>query len=367
MPSQPVRPFIAVTSGDPAGIGPEIVARLFGRFRPTGSIALVIGAPTLFEKWGRRFRFRPPVVTSIDEANELVQSAPVSRRARVVLLDTGIRDRYPAGRDSAGGGRHAGTAITLACELANNRSVAGIVTPPVSKKSLNLGHFDFPGHTEMLARYLNAPDCQMMMVRRHLRVVPFTRHEPLRRVAGRLTPERLETCIRVTAAALRKDFRILRPRIAVVGLNPHAGEDGLIGTEDRDVIRPVIERLRAEGIGVSGPYPADSMFQSAPAAARAREAPRAGVARTGRWTTRPRNARYYDAYIAMYHDQGLVPFKMLAQRRGVNVTVGLPVPRTSVDHGTAYDIAGKGVAEPDSLLEAYRLAETMVTPRKKKR
>ncbi|HEU4928348.1 MAG TPA: 4-hydroxythreonine-4-phosphate dehydrogenase PdxA, partial [Candidatus Krumholzibacteria bacterium] len=165
----------------------------------------------------------------------------------------------------------------------------------------------------------------------------------LARVAGELKPNALATCIRVTAQSLERDFRIKRPRIAVAGLNPHAGEDGVIGTEDRDVIKPVVELLRAEGIGASGPFPADAMFQSAPQAVKG---------------TGP-----YHAYIAMYHDQGLVPFKMLAQRRGVNVTVGLPVPRTSVDHGTAYDIAGKGIAEDKSLHEAYMLAETLVGAR----
>jgi 4-hydroxythreonine-4-phosphate dehydrogenase len=347
MPNRVVRPFIAVTSGDPAGVGPEIVARLFGRHRPTGSIALVLGAPGLFDPWQRRFRFKPPVVESVEAARALVASTPIARRPRVILLDTGVRGDAAPGRDSAAGGRHAGTAIRLACELANNQSVQAIVTPPISKKALNLANFAFPGHTEMLARYLNAPDCQMMMVRRHLRVVPLTRHVPISRVARAITPDRLETCIRVTAESLRRDFKIARPRIAVAGLNPHAGEAGVIGSEDRDVILPVVERLRAEGIAVSGPHPADSMFQSAPAAARAT----AGKARTS----------YEDAYIAMYHDQGLVPFKMLAQRRGVNVTVGLPVPRTSVDHGTAYDIAGKGLAEAESLLEAYRLAELLMT------
>ncbi|MDH4336723.1 MAG: 4-hydroxythreonine-4-phosphate dehydrogenase PdxA [Candidatus Krumholzibacteria bacterium] len=368
MPTPFVRPFVAVTSGDPAGIGPEIVARLFGRYRSAGSIALILGAPELFEPWACRFRFRPPVVTSIGEAQRLAVSRPVSRRPRVILLDTGVRGQAPLGRDSETGGRHAGAAILLACELANNHSVGAIVTPPISKKALNLGHFDFPGHTEMLARYLNAPNCQMMMVRRHLRVVPFTRHIPVSRVAGFVTADRLEICIRVTAEALRRDFKISRPRIAVAGLNPHAGEDGVIGPEDRDVIAPLVARLRKTGLDVSGPHPADSMFQSAPEAARAPAAPRRGSARTGSWSTRPPVASYYDAYIAMYHDQGLVPFKMLAQRRGVNVTVGLPVPRTSVDHGTAYDIAGKGIAESESLLEAYRLAETMMaTPRRKKK
>lgn len=356
MPAQR-SPFIAVTSGDPAGVGPEIVAHLFGRYRPARSIALVLGAPALFEPWARRFRFRPSVVESVAAARALASSSPASRRPRVIILDTGVRGEAPLGRDGEIGGRHAGTAIQLACELANNHSVAAIVTPPISKKALNLGHFDFPGHTEMLARYLNAPDCQMMMVRRNLRVIPFTRHVPVSRVAGFVTADRLETCIRVTAESLRRDFRIARPRIAVAGLNPHAGEDGVIGSEDRDVIAPVVERLRAEGMRVSGPHPADSMFQSAPAAARAAEGPRRGR----------RAADYDDAYIAMYHDQGLVPFKMLAQRRGVNVTVGLPLPRTSVDHGTAYDIAGRGIAETESLLEAYRMAETMLAAPGRKR
>ena len=354
--------MIAVTSGEPGGIGPEIVARLFGRYRPDASVALVLGAPELFARWERRFRFRPPVVNSIDEAREAAgESGP-----RVLILDTGVRAAYSVGHDSEGGGLHAGTAIMMACELANNHSVGAIVTPPASKKSLNLGHFDFPGHTEMLARYLNAPDCQMMMARRDLRIVPFTRHVPIASVAPLVTPERLATCVRVTHEALRRDFHVRKPRIAVAGLNPHAGEDGVIGNEDRDIIAPVVAALRAEGIDVSGPHPADAMFQSAPDAVKAppRGAVRAGSAgSTARATKR---AHYYDAYIAMYHDQGLVPFKMLAQRRGVNVTIGLPTPRTSVDHGTAYDIAGRGIAEADSLLEAYQMAESFIAPRGKR-
>ena len=335
--------LIAVTSGEPGGIGPEIVAKLFGRFRPARSIAVVIGSPALFERWSRRSRFRPPVVESIDDA----RAAAAAKKTRVVLLESGVKAPYAVGANSEGGGLHAGTSIRIACELAKNRSVAAIVTPPASKKSLNLAHFDYPGHTEMLARYLMAPDCQMMMVRGGLRVVPFTRHVPLARVAAELKPNTLATCIRVIADSLERDFRIKRPRIAVAGLNPHAGEDGVIGTEDREIIMPVVELLRAEGIGASGPFPADAMFQSAPQAVKG---------------TGP-----YHAYIAMYHDQGLVPFKMLAQRRGVNVTVGLPVPRTSVDHGTAYDIAGKGVAEHASLYEAYVLAEALSAARSARR
>jgi 4-hydroxythreonine-4-phosphate dehydrogenase len=340
-------PIIAVTCGEPGGIAPELVAKLFGRWRPARSVAVVIGAPHLYERWRRRFRF--PGLGSIDEAR--------SRPGRVFILDTGITAGYTVGADSEGGGMHAGTAMRIACDLANDGSIRGIVTPPASKKSFNLGHFDFPGHTEMLAQYLNAPDCQMMLARRDLRVIPFTRHVPISQVPSDLTPERLETCIRVTDDALRRDFKIARPRIEVAGLNPHAGEDGVIGDEDRDVIAPVVERLRRAKLDVSGPWPADAMFQSAPLAARAPDRT------TGRARPRSRNQGYPDAYISMYHDQGLVAYKMLAQKRGVNVTLGLPTPRTSVDHGTAYDIAGKGIAEAESLLEAYRLAEYLAIRR----
>ncbi len=351
-------PIIAVTCGEPGGIGPELVAKLFGRWRPARSVALVIGAPELFERWRRRFKFNAPVLRSIEELR-----AAGSRPARVFIMDSGITARYTVGADSQGGGLHAGTAMRIACDLAREHTVAGIVTPPASKKSFNLAHFDFPGHTEMLARYLNAPDCQMMMARRDLRVIPFTRHVPLAQVAGDLRPERLEICIRVTDAALRRDFKIARPRIDVAGLNPHAGEDGVIGTEDRDIIAPVIARMRRAKIDVSGPYPADAMFQSAPLAARAPD--RTLSRRPGSGARRASRQPYPDAYIAMYHDQGLVPYKMLAQKTGVNVTIGLPTPRTSVDHGTAYDIAGRGIAEDESLLEAYRLAEYLAQRRGK--
>lgn len=353
--TQPL-PVIAVTCGEPGGIGPELVAKLFGRWRPAHSVALAIGSPELFERWRRRFKFNAQVVRSIEELR-----AARSRTARVFVLDSGITARYTVGADSAGGGLHAGTAMRIACDLANSRTIAGIVTPPASKKSFNLAHFDFPGHTEMLAQYLNAPDCQMMMARRDLRVIPFTRHVPLEQVARDLRPERLEVCIRVTDEALRRDFKIARPRIHVAGLNPHAGEDGVIGTEDRDIIAPVIQRMRKAKIDVSGPYPADAMFQSAPLAVRA---PDRTLSR--RPAKGSKKQAYPDAYIAMYHDQGLVPYKMLAQKTGVNVTIGLPTPRTSVDHGTAYDIAGRGIAEDESLLEAYRLAEYLAQRRGKR-
>jgi 4-hydroxythreonine-4-phosphate dehydrogenase len=243
----------------------------------------------------------------------------------------------------------------MACELARNRSVVGIVTAPISKKSLNLGDFHYPGHTEMLAQYLNSPDCQMMMVYKDLRVVPMTRHVPIRDVASRISEDLLLTCLRETHRGLLEWFGIEAPRIAVAGLNPHAGEGGVIGTEERDVIAPVLDRLRDVGMDVTGPLPADSMFQSA---GRLLEETLA--------ESSPRGDDAPDAYVTMYHDQGLVPFKMVARRRGVNVTVGLPVIRTSVDHGCAYDIAGQGIAETASLREAYELAESLAHNRVEK-
>jgi len=336
---------IAVTIGDPAGIGPEIVARLFAGYEPEGSRAVLVGAPSAYGPWLEQAGLEAPVLSDAAEVAALGPSEPA-----VVLLDTGVTDEFFIGRESAGGGRHAGRAIELACELARNRSVAGIVTAPISKKSLNLGDFQYPGHTEMLARYLNSPRCQMMMVHEGLRVVPLTRHLPIRDVPEHVTEDSIMTCVRETHAGLVSAFGIPAPRIAVAGLNPHAGDGGVIGTEDDTVVAPALETLRSEGIDVSGPYPADVMFQAAA------EALSAG---TGEKTGAASAPRGYDAYVSMYHDQGLVPFKMLAQRRGVNVTIGLPVIRTSVDHGSAYDIAGRGVAQTDSLLAAYQLAEAV--------
>jgi len=342
-------PLIAVTIGDPAGIGPEIVARLFAEYEPQGSRAVLVGAPEAYGPWLERAGLDVPIVAS-EGALESVDWA----QHAVVMLDTGVRDEFEVARETPGGGRHAGRAIEMACELARNESVAGIVTAPISKKSLNLADFQYPGHTEMLAHYLISPDCQMMMVFRDLRVVPMTRHIPLRDVASRISESLVLTCLRETHRALVEWFGIEAPRIAVAGLNPHAGEGGVIGTEERDVIAPVLDRVRLVGMDVAGPMPADSMFQSAGRLLDTQET---------RAENAPPGYDAPDAYVTMYHDQGLVPFKMAARRRGVNVTVGLPVIRTSVDHGSAYDIAGQGIAETASLLEAYELAETLARNR----
>lgn len=330
--------IIAVTSGEPAGIGPEIVVRLFAGFTPADSIAVLVGAQKVFDPWLARVGVDFPVVESIESV--------VRKAGRIYILHTDVDADFPTSEDSVEGGRHSGRAIELACELANNHSVHGIVTAPISKKSLKLANFPFPGHTEMLARYLNAPNCQMMMVYDNFRVVPLTRHLPLRAVSDHITMDSIMTCVRETAKALASDFEISGPRIGVAGLNPHAGDAGVFGNEELDIIMPAIERLCAEGIDVIGPLAGDGLF---PLALKDLESAAGDATKRGR----------FDAYISMYHDQGLVPFKTLAQRRGANVTVGLPVVRTSVDHGVAYDIAGQGIAETKSLQRAYKLAEEM--------
>ncbi len=334
-------PVIAVTSGDPAGIGPEITARLFARIKPGKSIPLIVGSPTAFGPWLQRAGLKAGDYEFVIDPAEAVLKARES--SRLIVLDTGETSEFTVGEDSAGGGSHAGKAIKHACQLVNNLSVQGIVTAPISKKSLNLANFRFAGHTEMLARYLNAPDCQMMMVRGYLRVVPLTRHIPLDEVSGHITQESILTCVRVVSEALVNDFNVPAPRIAVAGLNPHASDQGVIGNEEAETIVPALARLREDGVDIAGPVPADALFPQA----------------YRDFVDRPDERGTYDAYIAIYHDQGLAPFKMMAQRRGVNVTVGLPAVRCSVDHGVAYDITGRGTGETESLFEAYKLAEEM--------
>jgi 4-hydroxythreonine-4-phosphate dehydrogenase len=256
------------------------------------------------------------------------------------IFDTGCKGEVPPGKCSRAGGMHAGKAIDLAIRLASKGIVQAIVTAPVSKEALNKAGFNYNGHTEMLAHNFASPDCQMMMVYQGLRVVPLTRHLPIVEVAGHISEERILTCLSVVDRSLKEQFGVESPRIAVCALNPHSGEGGILGYEEKRVIQPAIRKAKKRKIQACGPFAADSLFQSAPGGP-------------------------FDAYVSMYHDQGLIPFKLLARKRGVNVTIGLPVVRTSVDHGVAYDIAGKGRADPASLQAAYILAEELVRNRPK--
>jgi 4-hydroxythreonine-4-phosphate dehydrogenase len=212
------------------------------------------------------------------------------------------------------------------------------VTNPISKAVLYGAGFAYPGHTEFLAALTGGAQPVMMLVGPELRVVPVTVHVSLRAAIAMLDTELIVRIGRIAAAGLARDFGIVRPRLAVAGLNPHAGEAGALGSEDREIIAPAVAALAAEGIDASGPFPPDTMFTPT---ARAR----------------------YDAALCMYHDQALIPLKTLDMAHGVNVTLGLPILRTSPDHGTAFDIAGRGAADPSSLIAALRLAATMATQR----
>lgn len=314
---------IALTCGEPAGIGPELAAAAWDELR--SDLPFVwIGDP----------RFLPHNTPfSVIERPE--QAADICEKALPVLpLEFEGGKSHPGQPDP----RHAQgviACIETAVALVQSGKVSAICTAPIHKKALKDGaDFAFPGHTEFLAHLAGGQDVVMMLASQSLRVVPATIHIALQDVSKALTAELLERTIRITHDGLIKQFGIAHPRLAVAGLNPHAGEGGTMGHEELDMIIPTLNRLRAHGLDVVGPMSADTMFHDR---ARAR----------------------YDAAIAMYHDQALIPIKTLAFDEGVNVTLGLPFIRTSPDHGTAFDIAGKGLARPDSLIAALRMAADM--------
>ncbi len=317
---------LALTVGDPGGIGPEICSRLLASDKRKRDIDfVVIGSAAALFREGPWIEDELPLVRA-GESGE-VELAP----ERTSIVSTGGDDPPPLGRPTAEGGVAAGRAVEVAVDLARRGEVQGIVTGPISKEALRLAGYEYEGHTEMLADLFDAPDCQMMMVDQAFRVVILTRHLPLRQVAETISIPLIERGVGVVNEALEGCFGLRKPRIAVAALNPHAGEGGYIGSEEERVIGPAVARLRRRGLDIEGPIPADSLFHSS-------------------------RARLYDAIVALYHDQGMIPFKMTAFERGVNVTVGLPVIRTSVCHGTAYDIAGTGTAGTGSLEAAVELA-----------
>lgn len=324
MTTRPPAP-IALTCGDPSGIGPELALAAFdatGRDVPF----FWIGDP---EHLGANANFT--AIQSPDEALTS-KSMPVLAHRFAAKATPG----HPVPENAAGVVK----VIERAVDLVQSGAASAMCTAPISKKELvDHAAFGFPGHTEFLAYLAGVDDVVMMLAAEELRVVPATIHIPLADVPQALSADSLETVIRITAAALTRDFGIKAPRIALAGLNPHAGEGGMLGSEELAFIAPLCERLRDDGLNIAGPLPADTMFHA--------------KARAG-----------YDVAIAMYHDQALIPIKTLAFDRGVNVTLGLPFVRTSPDHGTAFDIAGKGIADPTSLIEALRLAHTMAIARK---
>lgn len=326
--------LLALTQGDPAGIGPEIALMAWLRrqelalppFACLANVALLSG---LADRLGL-----PVPVRTVDwsEAEACFATAlPVIELKNAPVAQAGRPD--PA--NAAG----VIEAIERAVAAVEAGQAAALVTNPIAKSVLYAAGFRHPGHTEFLAALAgrdaaSPPQPVMMLWSEELAVVPVTIHVPLAAVPGLLTTELIVATGRIVAAELTRRFGIAKPRLALSGLNPHAGEGGALGGEDEAVVAPAVAQLRALGIAASGPYPADTMFHAR--------------ARAG-----------YDVALAMYHDQALIPIKTIAFDEGVNVTLGLPFIRTSPDHGTAFDIAGKGIARPDSLCAALRLAARM--------
>lgn len=333
------KPVLAITMGDPGGVGPEIIAKalshadVYERSRP-----LVVGERRAMEA-AIRITHTPLEVRTIGQPNSGGEHA-----GTVDLIDLANIDieRIGRARVSAEVGRAAYEYLERAAQLALQGQVGAIVTAPLNKEALSEAGWVGVGHTELLARFAGVPDksVAMMLASNRLRVVHVSTHVSLRRAIDLVTPERIVTAARLAGETAR-DIVGREPHIAIAGLNPHAGEHGLFGTEEQEQIEPAIERLRAEGWHVSGPVSPDTVFLRA-------------------------SMGDFDAVIAMYHDQGHIPSKFAGFDDTVNVTLGLPIVRTSVDHGTAYDIAGSGTAHEANLLAAIQLAAQMALNRQRR-
>ncbi|PZQ50330.1 MAG: 4-hydroxythreonine-4-phosphate dehydrogenase PdxA [Rhodovulum sulfidophilum] len=320
-------PPVVLTQGDPSGIGGEIALKAWAQL--AGEIDFfLLGDPDFMTETGRRLGLPArPIQEPAEAASVIGEALPILPHPLATPARPGTPDPANAAATIE--------IIARAVDLARAGDALAICTNPINKKALKDGAgFVFPGHTEFLASLCGAPLPVMMLAAPMLRVVPVTIHMALAEVPRALTPELLEETLRVTHAALRRDFGVAEPRIAVAGLNPHAGEGGAMGAEEITLITPVLEKLRAEGMEIGGPRSADTLFH---AAARAN----------------------YDVAVCMYHDQALIPLKTLDFDGGVNVTLGLDFVRTSPDHGTAYDIAGQNRANASSLIAALRLARRM--------
>lgn len=317
--------MLALTMGDPAGIGGELTLKAWSALRETGP------AFTALDDAVRLRALDPGVPIQVVETIEA--SDAIFGRALPVLA-TPLAAAVIPGRGDPANAPAVIASIEGAVRLAQAGRASGVVTNPINKATLYQAGFKHPGHTEFLGALTGAPLPVMMLANDQLRVVPVTVHVGLRAALDLLTTELIVATARITAESLRRQFGIARPRLGIAGLNPHAGEGGAMGTEEQSVIEPAMAILRAEGIELSGPYPPDTMFTPS--------------ARAG-----------YDVAICMYHDQALIPLKTIDMARGVNVTLGLPIVRTSPDHGTAFDIAGRGIADPSSLIAAIQMVDRM--------
>lgn len=314
-------PGIAISLGDPHGIGPEVVLKALSVLGTAEREGITVFGPQ----------------KAIAHAAELTKLEPAAL-CKLIATDESGYEKRAIGTATAGGGRCAIAALQAATQYVLERKAGALVTGPVSKLAVSMSGVPFVGHTEFLAEYCGVKRTVMMFVVEDLRVALLTTHVALRKVPLLVAPERLMATILQVARSLEELFRIRRPRIAVCALNPHAGDGGIMGREDEKIIAPVVQAARQEGLDCDGPFPADTLFVPA------------------RWKT-------YHAVVAMYHDQAMIAVKTVGFNKAVNLTLGLPFPRTAPCHGVAYDIAGKGVADAGSFAAALRLARQLI-PRK---
>jgi len=328
---------IGITMGCPVGIGPEIILKyLADPASCSGSHSLVIGIPQVLEASARHLGLDVEIIPW--QPGQPWQKSGLHVCCPESLTQQTWSDPIAWGRPDRLTGQAMAACIEYAVELIDAGVIDAMVTCPITKSTLQQAGYDFPGHTEMLAHLCKADEYGMMMAGSTLRVTLVTIHERLASIPSLLSVQKIFSLIDLTGRSLVNDFGIQQPRIAVAGLNPHAGEDGLFGDEETRLIAPAIVLAQQAGWQVTGPLPPDTVFNRAAAGG-------------------------FDVVVCMYHDQGLIPFKLLHFEDGVNVTIGLPIVRTSVDHGTAYDIAGQGIASPSSLKSAYEMALSMVENR----
>lgn len=332
------RSLIGVTLGDPAGIGPEIIVKAFSaqqNFHADCRL-FVIGDARVLQHYIDT-QATPVQLRSIQSPDEAE-----GRSGKIDILDmhNADPDTFEFGAVSDIAGKASAEYVVKATNLALEGQIDAIVTGPINKESINRGGYHYAGHTELLTELTRATDVSMMLVSSKLRVLHVSTHVSLREAIERVKQDRISRVIRLAHRACQ-ELGIQQPRVAVAGLNPHASENGLFGNEEAQEITPAIQQCRGEGIDATGPHPPDTVFL---------QAVKGG----------------FDVVVAMYHDQGHIPMKVLGFDEGVNVSIGLPIIRTSVDHGTAFDIVGKGIAKETSLIHAIEVAVQMISARKSK-
>lgn len=327
-------PVIGITMGDPSGIGPEIIvkalsdSKILEVCRP-----VVLGDPgALSKNFGRSLK------RTIHEISNPSEAKGLADRIDLISISRLSRDAIEPARPVIEGGKAMVQYIMEAVEMVQRGDLAAMVTCPITKVQMQKAGYSFEGHTQLIAHMTNTDDYVMMLAGERLRVALVTIHCPFKEVPAHLNEAKVHKTITITSDALRHDFGLPMPRLAVAALNPHAGEESIFGTEEEEIIKPAVGRAKRDGCHVEGPFPADTLFHRAASGE-------------------------FHAVVAMYHDQGLIPLKLLHFSDAVNATLGLPIIRTSVDHGTAYDIAGKGIADASSLKAAIRMAVMMARNR----